>query len=219
MPRSPCTSTTASDPPTWAVERPSAWEYRGRGSNVGTGAPSMPPRLRRTDAAGSWDTTVLRACRARGAGAGRVVGRAAPNASTAGYRAGDVAGERDGLRLGGKETHAFDRACGSHPCRVRHGPRWRSSSGRWNRLTVPWRLSRSRTSKVRSTNSGGGAWRSRRPTPSHLAGRRHDQPDVAPREHQHGRLPVAPRAVQRGQLAVDHREELLVAAVDVVGDA
>src|SRR5215208_841122 len=75
-----------------------------RGSTVGTGAPSMSPRLRHTDAAGSWDTTgsadrvgpvLFRSCRARGAGAGWVEERAAPTAPAAGYWAGGVAGERD----------------------------------------------------------------------------------------------------------------------------
>ena len=49
-------------------------------------------------------------------------------------------------------------------------------------------------------------------------GGRHDQPDVPPGKHQHGRLPVASRAVDGDELSVQDREELLVAAVHVVGD-
>src|SRR5687768_12178869 len=47
----------------------------------------------------------------------------------------------------------------------------------------------------------------------------HDQPDVAPCQHEHRRLPVPARPVERRQAGVEDREELLVAAVHVVGDA
>ena len=45
-----------------------------------------------------------------------------------------------------------------------------------------------------------------------------DQPDVAPGEHQHRRLPRF-AALERGELGVLDGEEVLVAPVEVIGEA
>src|SRR6185436_3009086 len=54
---------------------------------------------------------------------------------------------------------------------------------------------------------------------SGAVGGRHDQPDVAAGQHEDGGGPVPAGAVDRDEVGVDDREELLVAAVHVVGHA